>query len=164
MSCSATIIPASPSLGRLKPGVTAETAPAPISTNIAHELTEKISRRRTPGGAINALTLLDAGVGDYRAESRSASRRRRLRPAHRLRQRRQPATGARSFPRQGTGGAHRDGREPLAPDAAACSWKAPSSAWSAARSGCSSRSGASTQSTRSARRVRFVSRRRGSIR
>ncbi|MEO7724065.1 MAG: ABC transporter permease [Chthoniobacterales bacterium] len=51
-------------LGRLKPGVTLEQARADLD-NIARELTRKYPASNT-GRSVNARTLLDAGVGDYR--------------------------------------------------------------------------------------------------
>ncbi len=51
-------------LGRLKPGVTLTQARADLA-NIAAELTRKYPGSNT-GRTINARTLLDAGVGDYR--------------------------------------------------------------------------------------------------
>ena len=51
-------------LGRLKPGVSLKQARADLDI-IAHELTRKYPASNT-GRTINALTLLDAGVGDYR--------------------------------------------------------------------------------------------------
>lgn len=51
-------------LGRLKPGVTLRQAQADLA-NIAAELTRKYPGSNT-GRTINARTLLDAGVGDYR--------------------------------------------------------------------------------------------------
>ncbi len=51
-------------LGRLKPGVTLKQARADLA-NIAAELTKKYPGSNT-GRTINAQTLLDAGVGDYR--------------------------------------------------------------------------------------------------
>ena len=148
-------------LGRLKPGVNLTQARADLD-NIAHELTRKYPASNT-GRTINARTLLEAGVGDYRQKSQSPSGRGRLRAAHRLRERGQPATGARPLAGQGTGGARGDGRESLAFDASPSRSKARCSAWSAAPSDCSSRFGVSTPSTVSVRRSRSVFRRRGSI-
>ncbi len=51
-------------LGRLKPGVTLEQARADLD-NIARELTRKYPASNT-GRAVNARTLLESGVGDYR--------------------------------------------------------------------------------------------------
>jgi putative ABC transport system permease protein len=51
-------------LGRLKPGVTLTQARAELD-NIAHELTRRYPDSNT-GRTINARTLLEAGVGDYR--------------------------------------------------------------------------------------------------
>ena len=51
-------------LGRLKPGVNLTQARADLDI-IAHELTRKYPASNT-GRTINALTLLEAGVGDYR--------------------------------------------------------------------------------------------------
>ncbi|MBA2434520.1 MAG: ABC transporter permease [Chthoniobacterales bacterium] len=51
-------------LGRLKPGFTLEQARADLA-NIARELTRKYPATNT-GRSINARTLLDSGVGDYR--------------------------------------------------------------------------------------------------
>lgn len=51
-------------LGRLKPGVTLQQARSDLD-GIAHELTRKYPGSNT-GRTINARTLLDAGVGDYR--------------------------------------------------------------------------------------------------
>ena len=51
-------------LGRLEPGVNLTQARADLDI-IAHELTKKYPASNT-GRTINALTLLDAGVGDYR--------------------------------------------------------------------------------------------------
>ncbi len=51
-------------LGRLQPGVTLQQARADLD-NIARELTRKYPASNT-GRTINARTLLDAGVGDYR--------------------------------------------------------------------------------------------------
>lgn len=51
-------------LGRLKEGVTLTQARADLD-NIAHELTRRYPASNT-GRTVTALTLLDAGVGDYR--------------------------------------------------------------------------------------------------
>ena len=53
-------------LGRLSPGVTLTQARADLD-NIAHELTRKYPASNT-GRTINARTLLEAVVGDYRAK------------------------------------------------------------------------------------------------
>ncbi len=102
-------------LGRLKPGVTLKQARADLDI-IAHELTRKYPASNT-GRTINARTLLDAGVGDYRQNLDLLLVAVALRSAHRLRQRGQSAIGARARPRQGAGRARRDGRESLAFDA-----------------------------------------------
>jgi putative ABC transport system permease protein len=51
-------------IGRLKPGVTLSQARAELD-NIAHELTRRYPASNT-GRTVNARTLLEAGVGDYR--------------------------------------------------------------------------------------------------
>ena len=81
-------------IGRLKPGVTLEPAKADIAT-VAEEW-RRNSRRRTPGAASYLEPLHDAAHRQRAAHDLDAvPRRRRVRPADLLRQRRQSAAGAR---------------------------------------------------------------------
>ena len=68
---------------------------------------------RTRGTGFHVVPFMEMFVGDYRTRA-GAARRRGARAPHRLRQRRQPAAGARRRPRAGGGDPRRPRRRPRA--------------------------------------------------
>ena len=124
-------------IGRLRAGQTIEQAAAEMAT-LSRQFETEFPEQNT-GTRYEALSLRESLVGDTQAPAAAAARRRRLRPADGLRQRRQPDARAGAWPSTRVGGAAGAWREPRAAWQRTCSWKRSASPLPAARWPSSSR-------------------------